>query len=114
MYIRYTYFYKAWCDQDIIISGGENISSLEVESIMMKNEKIAEVAVVARWAFVTELRGLLRPDEKWGETPVAWIVCRTGMSLTDEAAGALEKGCAGPGDVQLVQRSQPLRPGMSL
>ena len=34
--------------QDIIISGGENISSLEVESIMMKHEKIAEVAVVAR------------------------------------------------------------------
>lgn len=37
--------------QDIIISGGENISSLEVESIMMKHEKIAEVAVVARRVF---------------------------------------------------------------
>ena len=34
--------------QDIIISGGENISSLEVESIMMKHDKIAECAVVAR------------------------------------------------------------------
>ncbi|CAK9041434.1 Acetate/butyrate--CoA ligase AAE7, partial [Durusdinium trenchii] len=61
--------------KDIIISGGENISSLEVESIMMKHEKIAEVAVVAR------------PDEKWGETPVAWIVCRDGQTLTDEACG---------------------------
>eukprot|EP00913_Durusdinium_trenchii_P023952 g22494.t1 len=39
---------------------------------MMKHEKIAEVAVVAR------------PDEKWGETPVAWIVCRDGQTLTDE------------------------------
>jgi len=58
--------------KDIIISGGENISSLEVESIMMGNPKIAEVAVVAR------------PDEKWGETPVAWIVCRQGMTLSDE------------------------------
>jgi len=58
--------------KDIIISGGENISSLEVESIMMKHDKIAECAVVAR------------PDEKWGETPLAWIVCRNGMSLSDE------------------------------
>lgn len=58
--------------KDIIISGGENISSLEVESILLKHPKISEVAVVAR------------PDEKWGETPVAWIVCAPGQSMTDE------------------------------
>lgn len=43
----WTFLGRVAC-QDIIISGGENISSLEVESIMMKHEKIAEVAVVAR------------------------------------------------------------------
>eukprot|EP00928_Gymnodinium_smaydae_P035384 TRINITY_DN24908_c0_g1_i1.p1 TRINITY_DN24908_c0_g1~~TRINITY_DN24908_c0_g1_i1.p1 ORF type:complete len:561 (-),score=66.50 TRINITY_DN24908_c0_g1_i1:157-1839(-) len=58
--------------KDIIISGGENISTLEVESILLTNPKIAEVAVVSR------------PDEKWGETPVAWIVCKHGDSLTDD------------------------------
>ena len=30
-----------------------------------------------------------RPDEKWGETPVAWIVCRQGMTLSDEDAGKM-------------------------
>jgi len=58
--------------KDIIISGGENISTLEVESLLLKHPKILETAVVAR------------PDEKWGETPVAWIVCRPGDSMTDE------------------------------
>lgn len=58
--------------KDIIISGGENISTLEVESLLLEHPKIAEVAVVAR------------PDEKWGETPVAWIVCRPGEVLADQ------------------------------
>lgn len=58
--------------KDIIISGGENISSLEVESLLLKHPKVLECAVVAR------------PDEKWGETPAAWIVCRPGESMTDE------------------------------
>mmetsp|Transcript_63034 Transcript_63034/g.133050 ORF Transcript_63034/g.133050 Transcript_63034/m.133050 type:complete len:562 (+) Transcript_63034:164-1849(+) len=58
--------------KDIIISGGENISSLEVESLMLKNPKIVEVAVVAR------------PDEKWGETPVAWVVIKDGETLDDD------------------------------
>ena len=47
--------------KDIIISGGENISSLEVEEILYKHSKIMEAAVVAR------------PDEKWGETPCAFV-----------------------------------------
>lgn len=44
--------------KDIIISGGENISSVEVEGILYKHPAVMEAAVVAR------------PDEKWGETPV--------------------------------------------
>lgn len=58
--------------KDIIISGGENISSLEVEDILYKHPDIIEAAVVAR------------PDEKWGETPCAFITLKTGASLTAE------------------------------
>ena len=47
--------------KDIIISGGENISSVEVENIIAKHEAVSLVAVVAK------------PDEKWGETPCAFI-----------------------------------------
>ena len=50
--------------KDIIISGGENISTLEVEEILYKHPAILEVAVVAR------------PDEKWGETPCAFITLK--------------------------------------
>ena len=57
--------------KDIIISGGENISSLEVEDILYKHPDIIEAAVVAR------------PDEKWGETPCAFITLKTGASLTE-------------------------------
>mmetsp|Transcript_84529 Transcript_84529/g.217748 ORF Transcript_84529/g.217748 Transcript_84529/m.217748 type:complete len:563 (+) Transcript_84529:65-1753(+) len=58
--------------KDIIISGGENISTLEVESLLLKHPKILETAVVAR------------PDEKWGESVVAWIVLREGDQMTEE------------------------------
>ena len=47
--------------KDIIISGGENISSIEVEDALYKHPAVAAVAVVAK------------PDEKWGETPVAFV-----------------------------------------
>ena len=47
--------------KDIIISGGENISSLEVEEVLYRHPAIMEAAVVAR------------PDEKWGETPCAFV-----------------------------------------
>merc|ERR1711920_917604 len=57
--------------KDIIISGGENISSLEVESILYKHPKIAEAAVVAR------------DDEKWGETPCAFLEIKPGQTATD-------------------------------
>jgi fatty-acyl-CoA synthase len=58
--------------KDVIISGGENISSVEVESVLLRHPAILEAAVVGM------------PDERWGETPHAFIVFRTGMSAPDE------------------------------
>ena len=58
--------------KDIIISGGENISSIEVEDALYKHPAIAAAAVVAK------------PDEKWGETPCAFIELAPGESLTAE------------------------------
>jgi fatty-acyl-CoA synthase len=52
--------------KDIIISGGENISSLEVEEVLFRHPEVMEAAVVAR------------PDEKWGETPCAFITLKPG------------------------------------
>ena len=53
--------------KDIIISGGENISSLEVEEALYRHPKILEAAVVAK------------PDEKWGETPCAFVTLQEGQ-----------------------------------
>ena len=58
--------------KDIIISGGENISSVEVESTLYKHPAVALAAVVAR------------PDEKWGETPCAFVELKPDMSVTEE------------------------------
>jgi len=58
--------------KDIIISGGENISSLEIEEVLFRHPDIMEAAVVAR------------PDEKWGETPHAFVTPREGAELTAE------------------------------
>ena len=52
--------------KDIIISGGENISSLEVEECLYRHPQVMEAAVVAR------------PDEKWGETPCAFVTLKPG------------------------------------
>ncbi|MBN8872510.1 MAG: acyl-CoA synthetase [Rhodospirillales bacterium] len=54
--------------KDIIISGGENISSLEVEEVLYKHPAVMEAAVVAR------------PDAKWGETPHAFVTLKPGAS----------------------------------
>ncbi|MFM1896033.1 MAG: hypothetical protein RLZZ385_1107 [Pseudomonadota bacterium] len=56
--------------KDIIISGGENISSLEVESVLFKHPKILEAAVVAC------------PDDKWGEVPCAFVSLKPGQELS--------------------------------
>jgi fatty-acyl-CoA synthase len=59
--------------KDIIISGGENISSLEIEEVLYRHPAILEAAVVAA------------PDEKWGEHPCAFIDLKSGMALNPEA-----------------------------
>ena len=58
--------------KDIIISGGENISSIEVEDVLYKHPEVMEAAVVAR------------PDEKWGETPCAFVRLREGSAATEK------------------------------
>ncbi len=58
--------------KDIIISGGENISSLEVEDVLYRHPAIISAAVVAK------------PDEKWGETPCAFVELRQGATATLE------------------------------
>ena len=58
--------------KDIIISGGENISSIEVEDVLYKHPAVAVCAVVAK------------PDEKWGETPCAFVELKPGTSATEE------------------------------
>ncbi len=58
--------------KDIIISGGENISSVEVEGVLLRHPAVQEAAVV----------GL--PHEKWGETPQAFIVLKPGAETTPE------------------------------
>jgi fatty-acyl-CoA synthase len=57
--------------KDVIISGGENISSIEVEGTLLRHPAIQEVAIV----------GL--PDEKWGETPHAFVVLKDGQRATE-------------------------------
>jgi len=56
--------------KDIIISGGENISSIEIEDILFKHPAVAHCGVVAK------------PDEKWGETPCAFIELRPGKEAS--------------------------------
>jgi fatty-acyl-CoA synthase len=58
--------------KDIIISGGENISSIEVEEALYKHPAVSAAAVVAK------------PDDKWGETPCAFVELKPGASATSE------------------------------
>ena len=58
--------------KDIIISGGENISSLEVEETLYRHPKVMEAAVVAK------------PDDKWGETPCAFVTLKPDEEATSE------------------------------
>ena len=58
--------------KDVIISGGENISSVEVEGVLLRHPAVQEVAIV----------GL--PHERWGEAPHAFVVLRSGASATED------------------------------
>jgi len=58
--------------KDVIISGGENISSIEVEGVLLRHPAVLEAAVV----------GI--PHEKWGEAPGAFVVLHPGASVTDQ------------------------------
>jgi len=58
--------------KDIIISGGENISTIEVEGVLYKHPDVLEAAVVAR------------PDEKWGETPCAFVTLKPNAKASAE------------------------------
>jgi fatty-acyl-CoA synthase len=58
--------------KDVIISGGENVSSVEVEGVLLRHPAVQEVAVV----------GL--PHEKWGEAPHAFVVCHAGETVSEK------------------------------
>ena len=58
--------------KDMIVSGGENIASSEVERVLYEHDAVVEVAVVGR------------PDERWGEVPVAFVVATAGTTTSPE------------------------------
>jgi len=58
--------------KDIIISGGENISSIEVEDVLYRHPAVLAAAVVAK------------PDEKWGETPCAFVELKPGAKISEQ------------------------------
>jgi fatty-acyl-CoA synthase len=58
--------------KDIIISGGENISSIEVEDVLYRHPDVLAAAVVAK------------PDERWGETPCAFVELKAGATTKAE------------------------------
>jgi fatty-acyl-CoA synthase len=62
--------------KDVIISGGENVSSVEVEGVIFKHPAVLDCGVVAA------------PDEKWGEVPKAFVVVKPGMQVTAEELNA--------------------------
>ena len=66
--------------KDIIISGGENISSIEVEGVLYDHPAVLEAAVIAL------------PHEKWGETPHAFVVVRPNQSVTVDELIAFSRG----------------------
>jgi fatty-acyl-CoA synthase len=64
----------------VIISGGENISSIEVEGALLRHPAVLEVAVVGM------------PHERWGESPHAFVVLRPGATLTDAELRQFARG----------------------
>jgi fatty-acyl-CoA synthase len=81
--------------KDIIISGGENISSIEVEGVLHAHPKVSDVAVVGV------------QDDRWGERPVAFVVTEAGAQVSaDELRAHCRQSLAGfkvPDRVEFVQ-----------
>ncbi|HEY6213933.1 MAG TPA: AMP-binding protein, partial [Vicinamibacterales bacterium] len=65
--------------KDVIISGGENISSVEVEGVLLRHPAVQEAAVVGM------------PDERWGEAPHAFVVLKPGAAATPEELRAFTR-----------------------
>ncbi|MBS0435751.1 MAG: acyl-CoA synthetase [Proteobacteria bacterium] len=82
--------------KDIIISGGENISSIEVEDALYRHAAVMACAVVAR------------PHEKWGETPLAYVELKPGASVTAEELIAHCKGLLAGYKVPREIRFEPI------
>ena len=85
--------------KDVIISGGENISSLEVEDALYRHPAVMACAVVAR------------PDPKWGETPLAFVELKSGATVTAaeliaHSAAALLAGYKIPREVRFERDSE--------
>ncbi len=91
--------------KDMIVSGGENIASSEIERVLYEHDAVLEAAVVGR------------PDERWGEVPVAFVARRPGSDVTAGRAHRTLPGPAGPlqgpqrGHVRRGVAAQPLRQG---
>ena len=66
--------------KDVIIRGGENISSIEVEGVLLRHPAVLEVAVVGM------------PHEKWGESPSAFVVRRSGMNASESDLREFARG----------------------
>jgi len=82
--------------KDVIISGGENISSIEVEDALYRHPAVLACAVVAR------------PDAKWGETPVAYVETKLGATVTAEELVAHCKGLLAGYKVPREIRFEPI------
>jgi fatty-acyl-CoA synthase len=67
--------------KDVIISGGENISSVEVEGVLLRHPAVQEVSVV----------GI--PHERWGEAPEAFVVLRPGGSVSEAELREFARSC---------------------
>jgi fatty-acyl-CoA synthase len=80
--------------KDVIISGGENISSIEVESALLRHPAVLEVAVVGT------------PHEKWGESPKAFVVLREGLAVSEPELRNFARGALAhfkvPGEFEFV------------